>query len=280
MQVMRKKPLPKEPSRRDSVNVDGVQGFSEMLEEADKLVLDGQRGNVTVAVAKWGFEARNDTELSLAVGDEVLVLDQHDSGWWTGQKGNKTGFFPANRTETRQVNLKAYSDAERQRHSTPMFRDDDAAAAAAAAGAAAPALPDPMVKAGKILGISEQEALALSPRPRNERAASVGGEGLVSPRKALNVMGFDEEQKHRSSFSGLSRMTLKMSNGIRRLTGSGASTPDRKGSVGGGGGERKSIPGSPVEEHKAPVQLLSVAPPPTLEDDGWGEDVDDDELVY
>lgn len=53
--------------RRDSVNVDGVMGFSEMLDEADKLVLEGERGTVTIATAKWGFEARNGTSTLLLV---------------------------------------------------------------------------------------------------------------------------------------------------------------------------------------------------------------------
>jgi hypothetical protein len=38
---------------------------------------------VTVAVAKWAFEARNTTEISFGVGQELVVLDQHHSGWWT-----------------------------------------------------------------------------------------------------------------------------------------------------------------------------------------------------
>jgi len=41
--------------RRDSVNVEGAVGFSDMLDEADRLILDGERGPVTIAHAKWGF---------------------------------------------------------------------------------------------------------------------------------------------------------------------------------------------------------------------------------
>jgi hypothetical protein len=100
--------------------------------------------------------------------------------------GEKVGFFPANRTECRELDLDEYKNENRKIQ--PMFPASEA-----------PALPDPMVKAGKILGISEQEAHALAPKQqqqesapasRQDRAHTVGGEFLTSPRKALNVMVF------------------------------------------------------------------------------------------
>ena len=275
-----------------------------MLNEADRLILDGERGVVSVATAKWGFDARNETELSFDVGAEIRVLDQHESGWWTGTYNGKTGFFPANRTESREVNLKAYNESQKRQHTVRHLSQS---------AGAAPPLPDPMVKAGKLLGISEKEAQALSPtsKSRQDRSVSVGGD-LVSPRKALDVMGFEDEgMKHRSSFSGFSRMTQK----IRRF-----GTPERKNSTSSPRANRsgmssprgspqvaKAEPPSPrlkfaeqtqakdeprpspsvqpatLVREEAPIELVSPTKKTTFDDDDdWGDegDADDSNLIY
>jgi hypothetical protein len=134
-------------------NVDGAMGFSDMLEETERMILDGEKGTVVVGTAKWGFDARNETEISFPVGAKIRVLDQHESGWWTGQYNGATGFFPGNRTELEELNMKEYKEMQKKLLLQPMF---------AGSASDAPALPDPMVKAGKILGISEKEAEALS----------------------------------------------------------------------------------------------------------------------
>ena len=280
-----------------------------MLGEADKLLLDGKRGVVTVATAKWGFEGRNETEISFAAGAEIQVFDEHESGWWTGCYNGCTGFFPANRTTARQVNLQTYQDSARLQYTSPMF----------AKVGEAPALPSPMVKAGKMLGISEKEAEALSPKGRQDRSVSLGNrEETSSPRKALSVMGFEDEAKSRSSFSGgLSRMTRSVTGSIRRIKGA---TPERKNSTterAGSGDLRTRSPRSPrsksIEENTAnrgavkfaetltkssvsgessdvgtetgnemPLVIDQVAEIALLpDDDSWGDDeVDESNLIY
>ena len=128
-------------------------GFSEMLEETERMILDGEKGTVVVGTAKWSFDARNETEISFPVGAKIRVLDQHESGWWTGQFNGSTGFFPGNRTVLEEIDLQAYKELQKKLFVQPMF---------AGSASDAPALPAPMVKAGKILGISEKEAEALS----------------------------------------------------------------------------------------------------------------------
>jgi hypothetical protein len=154
------------------IDVDGAMGFSDMLEEPERMILDGEKGKVVVGTANWAFEARNETEISFPVGGKIRVMDQHESGWWTGQYNGQTGFFPGNRTLLEEIDMMAYKDLQKKLLMQPMFVkaiSDDA-----------PALPDPMVKAGKILGISEKEAEALSSKsPRSSarsRQASVSAE--------------------------------------------------------------------------------------------------------
>ena len=47
----------------------------------------------------FDFEASEEGELSLTVGQVVNVLTQDESGWWTGEVDGKTGLFPMNYVE-------------------------------------------------------------------------------------------------------------------------------------------------------------------------------------
>lgn len=60
-------------------------GFEDLLDEPDRMLLDGERGHVSIATAKWGFEGRNASELSFPPGGVIRVLEPHESGWWTGE---------------------------------------------------------------------------------------------------------------------------------------------------------------------------------------------------
>lgn len=46
--------------------------------------------------AKYAFNARDTTEISLKPGDIVNVLWMHKSGWWKGELNGKVGMFPGN----------------------------------------------------------------------------------------------------------------------------------------------------------------------------------------
>jgi len=50
----------------------------------------------TMAIAEYPFEPREDGEVGFAVGDEIEVIEQDDSGWWVGIVKGKKGQFPGN----------------------------------------------------------------------------------------------------------------------------------------------------------------------------------------
>lgn len=54
-----------------------------------------------VHVAKHAFEPRNEDELALAKGDQVIVISSPSGGWWQGHLVGSTtvGWFPANHVE-------------------------------------------------------------------------------------------------------------------------------------------------------------------------------------
>ena len=51
------------------------------------------------AKVKYSYQPQADDELELAKGDEVIVLDIEEDGWWRGKVGQKEGVFPSNFVE-------------------------------------------------------------------------------------------------------------------------------------------------------------------------------------
>ncbi len=161
--------------------------------------------------------------------------------------------------------MAAYNELQKKLLLQPMFP------ALHRANGDAPALPDPMVKAGKILGISEKEAEALaSTSSRADRSASVSSpDDLVSPRKALAVLGFDEESPGKRRGSAMAKIGQKMSSGLRRLTNSQQQPLERKNSVGSpvsprGGSAASSSAGSGASSPRNNVKFADaplVVPP-------------------
>lgn len=47
----------------------------------------------------FGYDALQDDELTLAVGDIVINVDRQDGGWWEGEVLGKRGVFPENFVE-------------------------------------------------------------------------------------------------------------------------------------------------------------------------------------
>jgi hypothetical protein len=43
----------------------------------------------------FSYEATESDEISLIVGDIILVLDQQEDGWWLVKKGDRIGLFPS-----------------------------------------------------------------------------------------------------------------------------------------------------------------------------------------
>lgn len=48
------------------------------------------------AVVEFNYEAQQDDELSLTVGDIIVNIRQDDGGWWEGELGGRRGLFPDN----------------------------------------------------------------------------------------------------------------------------------------------------------------------------------------
>ena len=51
------------------------------------------------ARARFSYHPEAEDELQLADGDEVIILDVVEDGWWKGRVGNKEGVFPSNFVE-------------------------------------------------------------------------------------------------------------------------------------------------------------------------------------
>uniref|UniRef100_A0A665X6P6 Osteoclast-stimulating factor 1 n=1 Tax=Echeneis naucrates TaxID=173247 RepID=A0A665X6P6_ECHNA len=50
----------------------------------------------TTAVVEFDYEAQQDDELSLTVGDIIVNIRRDDGGWWEGELGGRRGLFPDN----------------------------------------------------------------------------------------------------------------------------------------------------------------------------------------
>ncbi|TNN45030.1 SH3 domain-containing kinase-binding protein 1 [Liparis tanakae] len=48
------------------------------------------------AVVEFDYEAQQDDELGLAVGDIIVNIRRDDGGWWEGELGGRRGLFPDN----------------------------------------------------------------------------------------------------------------------------------------------------------------------------------------
>lgn len=59
---------------------------------------NGRREHLARLVAIYDFTPREGNELALDVGNVIEVVSRNDSGWWCGQCGRSTGYFPQNYT--------------------------------------------------------------------------------------------------------------------------------------------------------------------------------------
>lgn len=53
---------------------------------------------IGTAIVKYNYQAQQPDELSLTKGTRILILEKSNDGWWRGQSGNSTGWFPSNYT--------------------------------------------------------------------------------------------------------------------------------------------------------------------------------------
>lgn len=51
------------------------------------------------AIVKYNYQAQQQDELSLIKGSKILILEKSNDGWWRGQSGQVSGWFPSNYTQ-------------------------------------------------------------------------------------------------------------------------------------------------------------------------------------
>lgn len=54
---------------------------------------------IGTAIVKYNYQAQQPDELSLSKGTRILILEKSNDGWWRGQSGCATGWFPSNYTQ-------------------------------------------------------------------------------------------------------------------------------------------------------------------------------------
>lgn len=54
---------------------------------------------VSWALVKYNYEAQQSDELSLVKGTRIRVMEKSSDGWWKGELGGLTGWFPSNYVE-------------------------------------------------------------------------------------------------------------------------------------------------------------------------------------
>lgn len=50
------------------------------------------------------FRKKKEEELDLHVGDEVILIEERDDGWWRGEARGKQGWFPSYKVEAKGAN--------------------------------------------------------------------------------------------------------------------------------------------------------------------------------
>lgn len=53
---------------------------------------------IGTAIVKYNYTAQQADELQLMKGTRILILEKSNDGWWRGQSGVNTGWFPSNYT--------------------------------------------------------------------------------------------------------------------------------------------------------------------------------------
>merc|ERR1712087_993214 len=50
-----------------------------------------------IVVADYDYNGEDESQLTFNEGDRIVVLEEDESGWWTGrlEKNGKDGYFPA-----------------------------------------------------------------------------------------------------------------------------------------------------------------------------------------
>lgn len=83
------------PSNRTTLKQDGPA----MYQQPDLIERSNGPSLNIKAVAKFSYDGKQEDELSLRKGDNVIVMEKEADGWWRGRSGTRIGWFPFNYVE-------------------------------------------------------------------------------------------------------------------------------------------------------------------------------------
>ena len=92
------RPVQQTPTVSGSSRTDLKQDGPAMYQQPDLIERNGPSLNIN-AVAKFNYEGKQEDELSLRKGDNVIVMEKEADGWWRGRCGARIGWFPFNYVE-------------------------------------------------------------------------------------------------------------------------------------------------------------------------------------
>ncbi|XP_053715723.1 SH3 domain-containing kinase-binding protein 1 isoform X3 [Synchiropus splendidus] len=149
------------------------------------------------AVVEFNYEAQQDDELSLTVGDIIVNIRRDDGGWWEGELGGRRGLFPDN--FVREIK----KEAKRDGGQTNMIKSD------LANGRASPVLDSgmrPGKKAEQIRKRRCKAAFSYVPQHEDELELKIGDiieiiaeveegwwEGLLNGKSGMFPSNFTKE---------------------------------------------------------------------------------------
>ncbi|WKY14641.1 hypothetical protein Q1695_000292 [Nippostrongylus brasiliensis] len=79
----------------------GFTGNNNQIKNGQRSPLDSIKvgGMSSRAVVKFSYDPRLEDEMKLTRGETITVIDKSSDGWWKGESGGRTGWFPSNYVE-------------------------------------------------------------------------------------------------------------------------------------------------------------------------------------
>ncbi len=74
---------------KDKSSNNEAQNVNKVLGKSSNKIL-------AICIAKYNYASQRDDELNINKGDQILVIEQENDGWWKGERNGKSGWFPNN----------------------------------------------------------------------------------------------------------------------------------------------------------------------------------------
>jgi NCK adaptor protein len=78
------------------ISIDEPECSSRAAKEDSPVAGSGLLTRTSYALVRYNYEAQQSDELSLVKGSRLHVLEKSSDGWWRGELGGLTGWFPSN----------------------------------------------------------------------------------------------------------------------------------------------------------------------------------------